>query len=353
MVIRRTYSPEIGALDQRNREIFREVVESFLETGTPVGSRTLSRRLNSSLSPASVRNIMADLEDAGLLHSPHTSAGRLPTDRGLRLFIDGLLELGDLGERERAEIEAHCAAAGRSFEDMLIQASEMLSGLSGWAGLVMAPKLEAPLKHMEFVSLGDGRALVVIVGESGAVENRIIEVPAGLPPSALVEAGNYLNARLRGVTLAEARRDILAEIEAHRVELDEVTARVVESGLAIWGGGEKQQTLIVRGRANLLEDISAAKDLERVRQLFADLESKQALIEILELANEGPGVRVFVGSESQLFSLTGSSMIVAPYSNSNQEVIGAIGVVGPMHLNYARIVPMVDYTARVIGRLIG
>ena len=353
MTKRTPHGPEIGALDQRNREIFREVVESFLETGTPVGSRTLSRRLNKSLSPASIRNIMSDLEGAGLLHAPHASAGRLPTDRGLRMFIDGLLELGDLGENERAEIEAHCAAAGRSFEDMLIQASEMLSGLSGWAGLVMAPKLEAPLKHMEFVSLGDGRALVVIVGESGSVENRIIEVPPGLPPSALVEAANYLNARLRGATLAETRREILEEIEDHRAELDEVTARVVESGLAIWGGGGQQQTLIVRGRANLLEDISATEDLERVRQLFADLESKQALIDVLELANEGPGVRVFVGSESQLFSLTGSSMIVAPYSNSNQEVIGAIGVVGPTHLNYARIVPMVDYTAQVIGRLIG
>ncbi|MFP6707552.1 MAG: heat-inducible transcriptional repressor HrcA [Alphaproteobacteria bacterium] len=353
MALRPTNQPEIGALDQRNREIFREVVESFLETGTPVGSRTLSRRLNRSLSPASVRNIMADLEEAGLLHAPHASAGRLPTDRGLRLFIDGLLELGDLVEEDRAEIEANCAAAGRSFEDMLIQASEMLSGLSGWAGLVMAPKLEAPLKHIEFISLGDGRALVVIVGEAGAVENRIIEVPPGLPPSTLVEAANYLNARLRGATLAEARRDIMAEIEAHRAELDAVTTRVVESGLAIWGGDDQQQTLIVRGRANLLEDITAVEDLERVRQLFADLESKQSLIDVLELANQGPGVRVFVGSESQLFSLTGSSMIVAPYTNSNQEIIGAIGVVGPTHLNYARIVPMVDYTAQVIGRLIG
>jgi heat-inducible transcriptional repressor len=345
--------PGIGALDQRNREIFREVVDAFLETGTPVGSRTLSRRLDSNLSPATVRNIMADLEEAGLLYAPHASAGRLPTDRGLRLFIDGFLELGDLSESERAEIDANCAAAGRSFEDMLIQASEMLSGLSGWAGLVMAPKLEAPLKHIEFVSLGAGRALVVIVGEAGAVENRIIEVPPGLPPSTLTEAANYLNARLHGATLAEAQHDILAEIEAHRAELDAVTARVVESGLAIWGGDERQQTLIVRGRANLLEDITAAEDLERVRQLFADLESKQSLIEVLELASEGPGVRIFIGSESQLFSLTGSSMIVAPYSNSNQEVIGAIGVVGPTHLNYARIVPMVDYTARVIGRLIG
>ncbi|MDP6564181.1 MAG: heat-inducible transcriptional repressor HrcA [Alphaproteobacteria bacterium] len=344
---------EINALDKRNREIFREIVESFMETGSPVGSRTLSRRINGALSPASVRNIMADLEDAGLLSSPHTSAGRLPTEAGLRLFIDGLLEVGDLGEDERGEIEARCAAAGRSMEDMLTQASEMLSGLSGWAGLVLAPKLEAPLKHVEFVSLGAGRVLMVIVGEAGAVENRIIEVPAGLPPSALVEAANYLNDRLRGRTLAEARRDILSEIERQQAELDELTARVVESGLAIWGGGEQRPTLIVRGRANLLEDLSAAEDLERARQLFEDLESKQALIGVLELANEGAGVRVFVGSESQLFSLTGSSMIVAPYSNSSQEVVGAIGVVGPTHLNYARIVPMVDYTAKVIGRLIG
>jgi len=352
MAVDRSDSPDFGVLNQRNREIFREIVESYLETGTPVGSRTLSQRLNGTLSPASIRNVMSDLEAAGLLFAPHTSAGRLPTERGLRMFIDGLLEIGDLSEDERQAIEGQFAGSGRSLEEMLTQVSETLSGLSGWAGLVLAPKLEAPLKHIEFVSLGAGRALVVIVSEAGAVENRIISVPAGLPLSALTEAANYLNERMRGRTLSEARDGILLELEAQTAELDVLTARVVESGVAIWAG-DSSQTLIVRGRANLLDDLNAAADLERVRQLFDDLENKRALIDILQLAHDGQGVRVFLGSESQLFSLSGSSVIVAPYHNTSQQVIGAIGVVGPTHLNYARIVPMVDFTARMIGRLIG
>jgi len=352
MTVDRSVSPDIETLSERSREIFREIVESYLQTGSPVGSRTLSQRLQGRLSPASVRNVMSDLEAAGLLSAPHTSAGRLPTEAGLRMFIDGFLEIGDLAEQERQEIEARCASAGRSMEEMLTQASETLSGLSGWAGMVLAPKLEAGLKHVEFVQLGDGRALVVLVGETGSVENRIIDVPPGLPTSALVEAANYLNNRLRGRTLAEARASVLSELEERRAELNVLSARVVESGLATWAG-DSSQTLIVRGRAKLLEDVTAAADLERLRQLFDDLDSKQALIEVLELAQEGQGVRVFVGSENQLFSLSGSSMIIAPYRNSDQQVIGAIGVVGPTHLNYARIVPMVDYTAQVIGRMIG
>jgi heat-inducible transcriptional repressor len=304
------------------------------------------------LSPASIRNVMSDLEALELLYSPHTSAGRLPTERGLRMFIDGLLEIGDLTEDERHNIEVQCSAAGRSMEDVLTQASEMLSGLSGWAGLVLAPKVEASLKHIEFVRLGDERALVVLVGDSGTVENRIIEIPAGLPASSLNEAANYLNDRMRGRTLAQAREQISHELERQSAELDALAKKVVESGLATWSG-DSQKSLIVRGRANLLDDVSAATDLERIRQLFADLESKQALIDVLELANEAAGVRVFVGSENRLFSLSGSSMIIAPYQNSKQQVVGAIGVVGPTHLNYARIVPMVDYTARVIGRIVG
>lgn len=352
MAANRLISTEIGILNDRSREIFREIVESYLETGAPVGSRTLSRRLRQSLSPASVRNVMSDLEAAGLLFAPHTSAGRLPTERGLRLFIDGFLELGNLSEEERQSIQAQCAGSGRSMEEMLTQASEMLSGLTGWAGLVLAPKLEAALRHIEFINLGDGRALVVLVGETGSVENRIIEVPPGVPSSALTEAANYLNDRLRGRTLQEARDEILKELEQHRAELNEISLRVVESGVATWSGGQKQ-SLIVRGRASLLENIEAAEDLERIRQLFDDMDTKTSLIEMLELATSGPGVRIFVGSENKLFSLSGSSVIVAPYLDSTQRVIGAIGVVGPTHLNYARIIPMVDYTAQVIGRLIG
>jgi heat-inducible transcriptional repressor len=352
MTLRRPNSPEIGVMNARNREIFREIVESFLENGSPVGSRTLSQRLNGTLSPASIRNVMADLEAIGLLEAPHTSAGRLPSELGLRTFIDGFLEIGDLALEERENIEARCAAAGRSFEEVLTQASETLSGLSGWAGLVLAPKLESALKHIEFVRLGKTQALVVIVSETGPVENRIVNIPSGLPQSALAEAANFLNDRMRGRTLAEARGDVIRELEEHQVELDDLTSKLVASGMATWGG-DPSKTLIVRGRANLLDNLNAVEDLERIRQLFDDLESKQALIEVLEMANEGAGVRVFIGSESRLFSLSGSSTIVAPYRNREQKVVGAIGVVGPTHLNYARIVPMVDYTAKVIERLIG
>ncbi len=344
---------DINLLNERSREVFRELVESYLESGAPVGSRTLARRLHENLSAATIRNVMSDLESAGLLFSPHTSAGRRPTDLGLRIFIDGLLEFGNLTEAERASIEARCEQIGRSMEDMLSDASDLLSGLSGWAGVVLAPKSDAPMKHIEFVSLAEGRALVVIVTESGAVENRIVEVPAGLLPSTLVEAGNYLNSRLRGRTLSEVGDLVLAEQESDRAELDELTAKVIEAGLATWGGGEERPALIVRGRANLLEEAGSAEDLERIRLLFDDLENKQLLVELLRGADQGHGVRVFIGSENQLFGLSGSSVIVAPYHNSQQRVVGAIGVVGPTHLNYARVVPMVDYTAQVISRLVG
>jgi heat-inducible transcriptional repressor len=343
---------DITMLDVRSREIFRELVESYLESGTPVGSRSLSKRLAASLSPATIRNVMSDLEDAGLLFAPHTSAGRQPTDLGLRIFIDGLLEFGNLTETERTSIEVHCDQLGRSMEDMMTDASEMLSGLSGWAGVVMTPTSDGPLKHIEFVGLNEGRALVIIVTENGSVENRIIEVPPGLLPSTLIEAGNYLNARLRGKTLDEVSGLIVKELDDRRAELDSLTAKVVEEGLATWGGGDDRPALIVRGRANLLEDGSVAGDLERIRQLFADLENKQQLMNLLKEANEGHGVRVFIGAENQLFGLSGSSVIVAPYRNSQQRVVGALGVVGPTHLNYARVVPMVDYTAQVLGRML-
>ena len=344
---------DINALNERSREIFREIVETYLETGAPVGSRTLAKRINGMLSPASIRNIMSDLESAGLLSSPHTSAGRQPTDMGMRMFIDGLLEVGDLTEDERAAIEAQCARIGRSMEDMLIEASEMLSGLSGWAGMVTAPKTDSALKHIDFVSLGEGRALVVMVSESGGVENRIVEVPLGMPPSVLTEASNYLNARLRGRTLAEASDEILSELNHQQAEVDQLTARVVESGLATWVGGQDRPSLIIRGRANLLDDPVLSQDFERIRQLLEDLDSKHSLMKLLDITDRGHGVRIFIGSESQLFSLSGSTLVVAPYSDSRQRIVGAIGVIGPTYLNYAHVVPMVDYTASVIGRLIG
>jgi len=349
----RSVTTVITELDERSREIFREIVETYMDTGAPVGSRTLSRRVGLSLSPASIRNVMADLEAVGLLYAPHTSAGRLPTERGLRMFVDGLLEIGDLTEEERASIEVRCRQGHSSLAEMLNRASEALSGLSHCAGVVVVPKVDAPLKHIEFVNLDAGRVIVVIVFESGMVENRVIEIPPGMPPSVLIEATNYLNDRMRGRTFQDAKRIIEQEMQTRQAELDTLTNRLVEAGLATWGGGSNGGTLIVHGRAHLLHDVQAVGDLERIRQLFDDLESAREFGSLLQQTQEAEGVRIFIGSENRLFSLSGSSMIVAPYGDSRQRVVGAIGVIGPTHLNYARIIPMVDYTAKVIGRLMG
>jgi heat-inducible transcriptional repressor len=342
----------VAELNERAREVLRLVVEGYVETGEPVGSRALTRKLSETLSPATIRNIMADLQDLGLLYAPHTSAGRLPTDAGLRLFVNGLLEIGNISEEERESIEARCAAVGRSVTEALEQATTLLSGLSRCAGLVLAPKTDQPLKHIEFVNLGPGRALVVTITQSGHVENRLIDVPLGMPASALVEATNYLNARLIGRTFEEARRLILEDLKLKRAELNELSARVIESGLATWAG-EPGSALIVRGQARLLEDITAIEDLERVRALFDALERGENFVRLLELANIASGVQIFIGSDNPLFSNTGCSMVVAPFRDSQERILGAIGVIGPTRLNYARIIPLVDYTARTIGRLVG
>jgi heat-inducible transcriptional repressor len=345
-------------LGERPREVFRHLVDAFLTSGEPVGSRTLSQRLPVSLSPASIRNVMADLEAMGLLYSPHTSAGRVPTERGLRLFVDGLLEVGELAPEERASIEAQVMAVGRGVEDVLTQATMMLSGLSHCAGLVVASKQDSALKHIEFVAMAPGKTLVIIVGEDGQVENRLIDTPAGLPVSALTEASNYLNSRLRGRTLEAARGEILAELESERALLDTLTAKIVAEGLATLATpadaprGSSEKVLIVRGASHLLDTVEAQADLERVRTLFDDIERKNDLIRLLELAGEGAGVRIFIGSENRLFSLSGSSIVAAPYANAAGKIVGVVGVLGPTRLNYGRIIPIVDHTAKVVGRLL-
>jgi heat-inducible transcriptional repressor len=346
----------IAGLDQRSREVFRRLVDTYLETGEPVGSRTISRILPSNLSPASVRNVMMDLEDSGLIFSPHTSAGRVPTEVGLRFFVDALLEVGSVAPEERARIDAQIAGSNRTrrFEDVLGEATTLLSGLSHCAGVVMAPKMNAPLKHIEFVSLAPGRALVIIVAEDGAVENRVIEVPPGLPPAALTRAANYLSARFQGKTIVEVKRFVREEMDHLERELGEISAKVVEAGVAVWSGDidPESKTLIVKGQANLLEKPTALDDLERIRKLFDDIENKKELIQLLGLAEAGEGVRIFIGSENKLFSLSGSSLIVAPYRNSEEKIVGILGIIGPTRMNYARIIPMVDYTAKVVGRLL-
>jgi heat-inducible transcriptional repressor len=348
--------PVVTELNERSREIFRLIVDAYVETGEPVGSRTLSRRGSLDLSPATIRNVMADLEEAGLLFAPHTSAGRLPTDAGLRLFVNGLLELGGLSEEERQSIDGRLAAQGKNLAQALEEATSALSGLSRCAGLVVAPKGERrPLRHIEFVPLNPGRALVVMVSEDGLVENRLIEVPLGTPASTLVAAGNYLNSRLIGHSIEEAKAAIAADIETRRAQLDELTARLVEAGLASWAGSREGEAsaLIVRGQGNLLEDVTALADLERLRTLFDMLETKEALLRLLDATRDGEGVQIFIGADNPLFGVAGCSMIVAPYANRREQVVGAIGVIGPTRINYARIIPLVDYTAKVIGKLLG
>jgi heat-inducible transcriptional repressor len=345
----------LAALNERSREIFRQIVESYLATGEPVGSRNLSRLLPITLSPASVRNVMSDLEQLGLIYAPHTSAGRLPTELGLRFFVDALMQIGDLSEQDRRSIEAQVAGAhtSKSLEAVLTEASQMLSGLTRSAGVVLTAKTNVRLKHVEFVRLEPQRALAVLVAEDGQVENRVLNVPAGLPTSSLTEASNFLNARIRGKTLAELRGEIERAVTEGQAELDQLTQKVIAAGLASWSGGDSaERQLIVRGHANLLEDLRALEDLERVRSLFDALETKRGVIDLLGRAERADGVRIFIGSENKLFSLSGSSTIVAPYRDNQGRIVGVIGVIGPTRLNYARVIPMVDYTARVVSRLL-
>jgi heat-inducible transcriptional repressor len=344
----------LAQLSERSRTILRRIVESYLETGEPVGSRNLARVLPMALSPASIRNVMSDLEHSGLIFAPHSSAGRLPTQMGLRLFVDGLLEVGGLSPDERRQLEVQIGVKRqKSVDQVLTEASEMMSGLSECAGVVLAEKSVARLKHIEFVPLEPTKALVVLVGEDQSVENRIIELPAGLPPSALIEASNYLNTHIRGLSMAEACARIESEQANAMAELDSLAQKVIKAGLAEWSGGQgDRKSLIVRGQANLLKDVSANEDLERIRQLFDDLENKRDLVQLLGLSDTADGVRIFIGSENKLFSLSGSSLIVAPFQDDTRKVVGVLGVIGPTRINYARIIPMVDYTAKLVGRLL-
>jgi heat-inducible transcriptional repressor len=345
---------DLSALDARAREIFREIVEAYLSTGDPVGSRTLARQGGVSLSPASIRNTMADLVHMGLLEAPHAMAGRRPTQIGLRFFVDSLLQLGEVAEEEKREIDARIAHAGGNPQEVLGAASELLSGLAGGAGLVVTPERDAPVRQAEIVSIGEGQALLVLVFEDNQVENRIISTPPDLPASALAEAANYLNARFKGKSLSEARAAASEALARDRAALDEAAAKLIEAGLVEWSGEDPTlgRALIVRGRGNLLKDQQAITDLERAQRLFDDLEKTRDLIHVLDLAKAGESVRVFIGSENPLFSLSGSSLIVAPYMTTERRVVGALGVIGPTRLNYARVIPVVDYTARAVSRVL-
>ncbi|MBK5947266.1 heat-inducible transcriptional repressor HrcA [Rhodobacter veldkampii DSM 11550] len=340
----------LSDLNDRSREVFRRVVEGYLDTGDPVGSRTLTRTLSEKVSAATIRNVMQDLEYMGLLDSPHISAGRVPTQLGLRMFVDGLMEVGEVATADREKIDATMGVNEPDVDTLLDRVGAVLSGVTRGASLVLTPKHEAPIRHIEFVSLAQDRALVVLVFADGQVENRLFTPPLGQTPSSMREAGNFLNALAEGRTLSELRAQIGHEIAARRQELDTLARDLVESGLALWqDAGERHERLIVRGRSNL---IGSEADLDRIRTLFDDLERKRDIAEFLELTEQGDGVRIFIGSENKLFSLSGSSLVVSPYMNADRKIIGAVGVIGPTRLNYGRIVPIVDYTAQLVGRML-
>lgn len=340
-------------LNDRSREVFRCVVETYLENGDPVGSRTLTRTFSEKISAATIRNVMQDLEHLGLLNSPHKSAGRIPTQQGLRMFVDGLLEVGDLQTNDREKIDATLGSNSPDVGNMLDRVGAALSGVTHGASLVLTPKHEAPIKHIEFVSLAPDRALVVLVFADGHVENRIFTPPPGQTPSSMREAANFLNALIEGKTLSDLQTDIQIEISARRQQIDSLAHDLVESGIAVWQGDEgTHERLIVRGRSNLLAPDGDSDDLERIKSLFDDLERKRDIAEFLDLTSDGDGVRIFIGSENKLFSLSGSSLVVSPYMNAERKIIGAVGVIGPTRLNYGRIVPIVDYTAQLVGKLI-
>ncbi|MDO6590451.1 heat-inducible transcriptional repressor HrcA [Loktanella sp. D2R18] len=346
-------TPNIADMNDRSREVFRRVVEGYLESGDPVGSRTLTRDFTEKVSAATIRNVMQDLEYLGLLDSPHVSAGRIPTQLGLRMFVDGLLEVGDLDGKDRQTIDRTLGGNDTDVASVLDQVGQALSGVTHGASLVLTPKHEAAIKHIDFVSLSRERALVVLVFADGHVENRIFTPPAGQTPSSMREAANFLNAIAEGHTLSELGSVISREIAARRLEIDSLAADLVENGYALWENeGEQSERLIVRGRGNLLADGENEADLARIRSLFDDLERKRDIAQFLDLAEDGDGVRIFIGSENKLFSLSGSSLVVSPYMNADHKIIGAVGVIGPTRLNYGRIVPIVNYTAQRIGKLV-
>ncbi|MCB1592527.1 MAG: heat-inducible transcriptional repressor HrcA [Alphaproteobacteria bacterium] len=344
----------ISELNDRSREIFRFIVDTYLETGHPVGSRTISRTSGICLSPASIRNTMADLEELGLLYAPHTSAGRMPTQTGLRLYIDGLMEIGGLSERERKKIENHCLRNGSTVNEALEKATDMLSGLSSCASLVVAPKMDNNIRQIQFIPLDPCKVLVVLVMENGMVENRVMDVPENTNAASLIAASNYLNSHLSGKTITQAQKDVAEDIRKNRTHLDKITADLVEAGLALPlknAVGKGAAYMIVRGQSHLLEDVKALEDLQRARALLGYLEEQEMMLSLIKNLGDAEGVQIFIGSENKIFDQSGWSLIISPYRSASQKIVGAIGVIGPTRLDYDRIIPMVDYTSQIIGRL--
>ncbi len=340
-------------LNQRALEIFRHIVDAYVETGEPIGSKTLATKLGMKVSSATIRNIMSQLENMGYLQSPHTSSGRLPTEQGLRYFVHGILESGAISKEDRLKVEILCQEKGVSFDTVLQEATNLLSGLSSCAGLVIAPKQEVRLKHIEFVPLESGKAIVVLVTLDGRVENRVIDIPLGIPSSLLTQVINFMNHNMQGLTMQEAVRKSKTELQKLRDELDGEAVDLINQGLASWSGKGNDASLIVHGQSKLLETVEHMEQLDNIKKIFSILETKESMLSLLEASIEGDGVQIFIGAENELFQASGCSLVLSPFENSHGDVIGAMGVIGPTRINYGRIIPMVDYTAKMISRILG
>lgn len=344
----------IDSLNERAQNILREIIDAYMETGEPVGSRTLARSLENSISAATIRNVMADLESIGLLYAPHTSAGRLPTQQGLRLYVDGLMEVGHLSREEQQRIDNQFGPehGDLNLANVLERTSATLSGLSSCAGLVVAPKTDKALKHIQFIKLEGRRLLIIMVAQDGSVENRVMETEDDIPDFALNAATNYLNSKIQGKNLTSLRQETFEDIERQRAQLDNITAALVKKGLALPPSAANEGHIIVRGQSHLLQDVKALEDLEHARNLLAKLEENRAIMSLLEETQDAEGVQIYIGSENRIFESSGWSMVLSPYRSEDRKIVGAIGVIGPTRLNYSRIIPLVDYTSKIMEKLI-
>tara|TARA_Y100000590_G_scaffold83785_1_gene93433 strand:+ start:15648 stop:16694 length:1047 start_codon:yes stop_codon:yes gene_type:complete len=340
-------------LNEISRAILRQLVDFYVETGEPIGSETLSKKMRLKISSSSIRSIMAELQKEGLVYAVHKSSGRLPTDKGMRLFVEGLLEFGRLNENEKNSIESQCKSHGESYKEVLDKASETLSGLSNCAGLVVAPKYQNKIKQIDFLDLNNGQIMAVLVNENGLVENRIFLSYSKFNDSNLREASNYLNDKLKGKTIEFVKKEILNEIKNHKIELDKVSENLVKTGIAEISSTKENPYIFLHGQSTLLNDEIIKGDLDKLKDLFDQIANKKSFLELMDSTSKADGVKIFIGYKNILFNHSGLSAVMAPYKNDQQEVVGAIGVIGPMRINYSRIVPIVDFTSKLVGRILG
>ncbi len=339
-------------LNDRSKLIFKKLVESYLETGSPAGSETIMKMGGFNLSSASIRTILSNLQKEGLLFAPHRSAGRMPTEKGMRFFVDGLLEFGRISKSDMENIKQQCSTKDKSYEEVLNLASKTISGLSNYAGIVIAPKFQKNLKHLEFIRLNKSQLMLILAYENGEIENRIIEDKGVYNNNFLIQASNYLTSKFNNKNITQIKKEIQVDIQKSQNKLEIISSKLVQQGIIQNQPKPNNPYIFLHGQSNLLKDEIISKDLDQIRSLFDEIEKKSSFVEILENAGRAKGVQIFIGSKNFLFKHSGLSMVMAPYKNNEQEIIGAIGVVGPTRLNYSKIVPLVDYTSKIIGKVI-